>query len=226
MRQRLIELGCAPEKAFVQHLGVDPRRIPFAPRMAPEGGPTRILMAASFREKKGLIYGLEAFARLAQRRRGQVQLTIIGDGPLKPELRELATKMKVMPFIRWLGYQPREVFLREAAACHLFLSPSVVASDGDTEGGAPVSIIEAQATGMPILATTHADIPEVTRPGVSAFLVPERDVDALEERLEYMLDHPERWAEMGMASRAHVQAEFDSLIQGKRLEGLYRKLMA
>lgn len=130
-----------------------------------------------------------------------------------------------MPFIRWLGYQPHEVFLREAAVSHLFLSPSVVAADGDTEGGAPVSIIEAQATGMPVLATTHADIPEVTRPGVSAFLVPERDVDALEERLAYMLDHPERWAEMGMAGRAHVQQEFDSLTQGKRLEGLYRKLL-
>jgi colanic acid/amylovoran biosynthesis glycosyltransferase len=182
-------------------------------------------MAASFREKKGLGYGLEAFARLAQRRRGQVQLTIIGDGPLKDELRELATRMKVMPFIRWLGYQPHEVFLREAAACHLYMAPSVVAADGDTEGGAPVSIIEAQATGLPVLATTHADIPEVTLPGVSAFLVPERDVDALEERLEFLLDHPECWAEMGMAGRAHVHREFDSLSQGKRLEGLYRRIM-
>ncbi|MDB5100820.1 MAG: putative colanic acid biosynthesis glycosyl transferase [Cyanobacteria bacterium RYN_339] len=225
MRRRLIALGCPEEKAHVHHLGVDPRRILFSPRQAPAAGPMRVLMAASFREKKGLIYGLEAFARLAQRRRGQVQLTIIGDGPLKEELRALASEMKVMPFIRWLGYQPHDVFLREASACHLFMAPSVVASDGDTEGGAPVSIIEAQATGLPVLATTHADIPEVTLPGVSAFLVPERDVDALEERLEYMLDHPEIWAAMGMAGRAHVQKEFDSFNQGKRLEALYRQIM-
>jgi colanic acid/amylovoran biosynthesis glycosyltransferase len=225
MRHRLIELGCPPEKAHVHHLGVDPRRIPFAPRQAPAQGPTRVLMAASFREKKGLIFGLEAFARLAQRRRGEIQLTVIGDGPLKEELRELATRMKVMPFIRWLGYQPHDVFLREAAAAHLFMSPSVVAKDGDTEGGAPVSLIEAQATGLPILATTHADIPEVTVPGGSAFLVPERDVDALEERLGFMLDHPTLWAEMGLAGRQHVQQEFDSLVQGRRLEGLYRQVL-
>jgi colanic acid/amylovoran biosynthesis glycosyltransferase len=225
MRQRLIDLGCHPEKTFVHHLGVDPRRIPFAPRQAPANGPTRILMAASFREKKGLIYGMEAFARLAQQRRGQLQLTVIGDGPLREELRALATEMKVMPFIRWLGYQPHDVFLREAAASHLFVSPSVVAADGDTEGGAPVTIIEAQATGLPILATTHADIPEVTLPGKSAFLVGERDVDALEERLGFMIDHPELWAEMGMAGRAHVQREFDSVAQGKRLEVLYRKII-
>lgn len=224
MRDRLIELGCAPEKARVHHLGVDVRNVPFKERTAPEG-PMRILMAASFREKKGLIYGLEAFGRLAQRRRGRLQLSIIGDGPLKDELRERAQELKVMPFIRWLGYQPREVFLREALASHLFMSPSVVASDGDTEGGAPVAIIEAQATGLPILSTTHADIPEVTVPGESAYLVPERDVDALEERLEYLMDHPERWAEMGRAGRAHAIAEFNSVEQGRRLEAHYRSVL-
>ena len=225
MRQRLIELGCPSEKARVHHLGVDARNIPFQERTAPDG-PMRVLMAASFREKKGLRYGLEAFARLAQRRRGQIQLSIIGDGPLKDELRALAQDMKVMPFIRWLGYQPREVFLREALASHLFLSPSVVASDGDTEGGAPVAILEAQATGLPILSTTHADIPEVTLADKSAFLVPERDVDALEERLEFLMDHPGMWAAMGRTGRQHVLTEFNSVEQGRRMEAHYRSIMS
>ena len=224
LRQKLIEIGCPPEKARVHHLGVDTRHIPFQERQAPDG-PVRILMAASFREKKGLRYGLEAFARLASRRKGEVQLTVIGDGPLKEELRELAAEWKVQPFIRWLGYQPHEVFLREALSAHVFMSPSVVASDGDTEGGAPVAIIEAQATGLPILATTHADIPEVTRPGESAFLVPERDVDALEERLTYLVDHPEIWAPMGAAGRRHVATEFNASEQGKRLEAIYHEVM-
>jgi colanic acid/amylovoran biosynthesis glycosyltransferase len=224
LRQKLIELGCPPEKARVHHLGVDVRRIPFQTRQAPTG-PVKLLMAASFREKKGLRYGLEAFARLANRRKGSVQLTIIGDGPLKDELRDLAKAYGVMHLIRWLGYQPHDVFLREALDAHLFISPSVVASDGDTEGGAPVAIIEAQATGLPILATTHADIPEVTRPDKSAFLVPERDVDALEERLEFLVDHPELWEAMGQAGRRHVTAEFNATEQGKRLELIYREVM-
>lgn len=224
LRQKLIDIGCPPEKARVHHLGVDVRRIPFQERQAPDG-PVRLLMAASFREKKGLRYGLEAFGRLAQRRKGQLQLTIIGDGPLKKELRELAKEMGVQNCIRWLGYQPHDVFIKEALDAHLFISPSVVASDGDTEGGAPVAIIEAQATGLPILATTHADIPEVTRPGKSAFLVPERDVDALEERLEYLVDHPELWGPMGLAGRRHVMAEFNATEQGKRLEAIYREVM-
>jgi colanic acid/amylovoran biosynthesis glycosyltransferase len=224
LRQKLIEIGCPPEKARVHHLGVDVRHIPFQARTAPDG-PVKVLMAASFREKKGLRYGLEAFARVANRRKGQLQLTIIGDGPLKQELRDLAKEYGVQHQIRWLGYQPHDVFLKEALESHLFISPSVVASDGDTEGGAPVAIIEAQATGLPILATTHADIPEVTRPGKSAFLVPERDVEALEERLEYLLDHPEIWASMGAAGRKYVQNEFNAAEQGKRLEAIYREVM-
>lgn len=224
MRDRLIAMGCPPEKAHVQHLGVDPASLPFRER-GPDDGPVRVLMAASFREKKGLRYGLEAFARLAGRRKGQLQLTIIGDGPLKDELRQLAEDWKVQPYIRWLGYQPREVFIQEALAAHLFIQPSVVAADGDTEGGAPVALIEAQATGLPVLATTHADIPEVTLPGESAFLVPERDVDALEERLTYLLDHPERWAAMSRAGRRHIEADFDIVDLGRRLEAHYRRLI-
>ncbi|HEY9723193.1 MAG TPA: glycosyltransferase [Oscillatoriaceae cyanobacterium] len=225
LRQSLLALGCPADKVRIFHLGVDVVNAPFHERRAP-AGPTRILMAASFREKKGLRYGIEAFARVCARHRGHVQLTIIGDGPLKDELRALATRLKVMPFIRWLGYQPHDVLIKELASAHLFLSPSVVAESGDTEGGAPVALLEAQASGLPILATTHADIPEVTRPGESAFLVPERDVDALEERLEYLVTHPECWAAMGRSGRAHVLAEFNLLEQGRRLEAIYREAIA
>ncbi|MFN3347302.1 MAG: glycosyltransferase, partial [Candidatus Bipolaricaulaceae bacterium] len=67
--------------------------------------------------------------------------------------------------------------------------------------------------------------PEVTRPDKSAFLVPERDVDALEERLEFLVDHPELWEAMGQAGRRHVTAEFNATEQGKRLELIYREVM-
>lgn len=224
MRDRLIALGCPAERTVIQHLGIDPARIAFRLR-EPSDGPVQVLMAASFREKKGLKYGIEAFARLARRRPGRVQLTIVGDGPLRAELQALAVERKIMPFIRWLGYQPHDVFLREARAAHVFLSPSVVAQDGDSEGGAPVTIIEAQATGLPILATSHADIPEVTRPGVSAFLVPERDIEALDERLTYLVDHPEAWAAMGRAGREHVVREFNSRELGRRLDQHYHHLL-
>lgn len=59
---------------------------------------------------------------------------------------------------------------------------------------------------MPVVAFNHCDIPEIIQNGISGFLVPERDVDALAEKLIYLIEHPEIWREMGQAGRAHVEA--------------------
>ncbi len=71
-----------------------------------------------------------------------------------------------------MGYQPHSTLFAEAYRHHIFLSPSVTASTGDTEGGAPVSLIEMAATGMLIVSTTHCDIPEVIKHGVTGLLAP------------------------------------------------------
>ena len=107
--------------------------------------------------------------------------------------------------MNWVGFQPYSVFQKLLLEHHIFLSPSVTARDGDSEGGAPVSIIEAAATGMPVVASTHADIPEVVVDGESALLSPERDVDALAQNLERLVTEPHVWEPMGRRGRAHVQ---------------------
>jgi len=97
-----------------------------------------------------------------------LQLTIIGDATNsqrtkkeKEKILRLISKYNLNNCIKMLGYQPHSIFIKELYKHHIFLSPSIHASDGDTEGGAPVSIIEASASGMPILSTIHCDIPEV-----------------------------------------------------------------
>ena len=76
---------------------------------------------------------------------------------------------------------------------------------GDTEGGAPVGVIEASATGMPVVASFHADIPEVVRHGESGWLAPERDVEALAAHLVGLIEHPESWPAMGERGRRHIE---------------------
>ncbi|MEB3195880.1 MAG: glycosyltransferase [Candidatus Sericytochromatia bacterium] len=224
MRRALLALGAPPERTFVHHLGIDLTGIPFAVR-TPGAGPMRVLMAASFREKKGLAYGLRAFCRLASRRPGELSLSVIGDGPLRPELEGIVAQEGAAHQVTWLGYQPHSAFQAALASAHLFVSPSVVARDGDSEGGAPVSLLEAQASGVPILATWHADVPEATVPGRSAVLVMERDVAALEQQLEWFLDHPGAWAGMGLVGRQHVVRHFDAARQGERLAVHYREVI-
>jgi colanic acid/amylovoran biosynthesis glycosyltransferase len=231
MGESIVALGCPKEKMRVHHLGIDLSLIPFRPRRWTRGEPLRVLMAGSFREKKGFPYALEALARL--RKRVSLDVTVIGDEHGEP--RTIREKQKIMEAIergelsgctRLLGYQPYRVVVEEALRHHVFISPSVTASDGDTEGGAPVSLIEMSASGMMIVSTTHCDIPGVILHGQTGWLAPERDVDALVAHLEWIIEHPERWADMQRAGRAHVEAEFDARRQGERLAAIYHELTA
>jgi colanic acid/amylovoran biosynthesis glycosyltransferase len=105
------------------------------------------------------------------------------------------------------------------------LSPSLTASDGDSEGGSPVSITEALASGMPVISTAHADIPEVVKHNINGWLSPERDVDALTANLLDAVTHAEMWEEMGRRGRAWIEAEYDVKKQVGRLEDFYCKVL-
>ena len=107
----------------------------------------------------------------------------------------------------------------------LTMTPSVLASNGDAEGGCPVTVIELSAAGMPVLSSRHCDIPEVVLDGVSGHLAPEKDVEALTDRLEFLVTHPELWPGMGRAGRAHVEVQFNAALQPGRLENIYDELL-
>jgi colanic acid/amylovoran biosynthesis glycosyltransferase len=227
MRQQLLQLGCSPEKARVQHLGVDLSRLPYVPRKIDDDGVVRILAAATFTEKKGLVYAVEAFARLSQTH-SNVHMTIIGDArnrahekAIKKQLLDLVARYRIEDKVTFFGYQPYEKLIVQFYRHHIFLSPSVQAVDGDNEGGAPVTIIEASASGMPVVSTIHCDIPEVIIDGKSGFLVPEKDVDSLIERLEYLLNLPEIWASFGSNGRKHIEDHYDVISQSEKLEKIY-----
>ena len=220
MGRTLEAIGCPADKIRVVHLGVDLERIPFAERRPKPSGAATGLIAASFREKKGLIYALEALARVAPRWPG-LRLRVIGDGPLRGEIERRIARADLAGKVDLLGYRNGPAYLEELRNADFMMAPSVTASDGDCEGGAPVCLLDAQAAGLPVLATTHCDVPEVTVPGGSALLAPERDVARLAENLERLLAHPEEWPAMGRAGRAHVEAGFDVNRQGERMAELY-----
>lgn len=220
----LESIGAPAARIRVVHLGIPIERFPFAERSDPGDGPVVGLIAASFREKKGIEYALEALARVAGRH-PRARLRIIGDGPLRPMIEERATARDLRGRIDLLGYQPYPVYLEEMRRAHFLLAPSVTATDGDTEGGAPVCILEAQASGLPVVGTTHCDIPNVTRPGRSALLAPERDAEGLAARLDELLSHPERWAAMGRSGRELIESEFDIVKQVDAMNEVYRELL-
>lgn len=224
----LVRMGCPPEKAHVHHLGVEVDKIEFRPRRWQPGEPLKVLIAASFREKKGIPYALEALGRLC--REIPVQITIIGDagkskegGAEKERILKVIDQWQLAPLTRLLGYQPQGVLWEEAYRHHLFLSPSVRAADGDTEGGAPVSIIEMAASGIPIVSSFHCDIPSVIKHGETGWLANERDVAGIVECLHRWIDQPQTWEAILHAGRRHIEANYDAASQGIRLAQRYQE---
>jgi colanic acid/amylovoran biosynthesis glycosyltransferase len=107
--------------------------------------------------------------------------------------------------------------LREAYAHDVFLQPSVTERSGDTEGGAPVSIIEMLASGMPVIGTTHCDIPEVVGPALQGFLAPERDSAALADCLRDLLNQSSDWPSLARDARRRLEQEYDARRQAERV---------
>jgi colanic acid/amylovoran biosynthesis glycosyltransferase len=240
MAQSVVDLGCPEEKVHVHHLGVPVNSIRFQPRTYEPDEPLRVLIAASFREKKGIPYAMEALGRLQEE--VPLEVTVIGGVAEVPILGNWsksvsgseAEKERILSAIdewglddqvRLMGYQPHDVLMEEAYEHHVFLQPSVTAQNGDGEGGAPVTLIEMSATGMPIVSTEHCDIPSVVKHNETGFLAPERDPDALARHLRRLVKAPNRWAELGRAGRAHVEAEYNAQVQGQRLADRYREIL-
>jgi colanic acid/amylovoran biosynthesis glycosyltransferase len=226
----IMKLGAPHEKVRVQHLGVDVRRFDFRPRQWRPAEPLKVLIAASFKEKKGIPYAIEALGRV--RKSQPIELTVIGDAT--PDAASQQEKAKVMRALqkggleartRLLGFQPHSTMLEEAYRHHIFLQPSVVAGDGDTEGGAPVSIIEMLATGMPVVSTLHCDIPEVMGPALRHLLAPERDTDALLGILTSLIANHADWPSIIAAGRSRMEAEYDLTIQARRQLEHYKRLL-
>jgi colanic acid/amylovoran biosynthesis glycosyltransferase len=122
------------------------------------------------------------------------------------------------------GYCESTLVREMMASAHVLILSSVSAADGDQEC-TPVSLMDAQAGGMPVLSTLHSGISEVVLAGQSGFLVPERDVSALTERLCFLIEHPEKWPAMGRAGRLHVEQHYNCEALSRRTVALYEETL-
>jgi len=226
MKKLALRAGVPEDRIRIQRIGIDLQRFGFRPPEPVPAGPIRVLLASRFAKKKGIPFGLRAFA-LARRQAPRLELTLIGDGPQIEEVdREIARLSLDEECLRRFPFLSHDDYARTVADTHIHLVPSVTASDGDSEGGAPTTLLEMQAMGKPIVATRHADIPYVVREGESALLADEKDVEGLAEALVRVATAPERWIEMGRAGRAQVEANHDVTKEIERLESLYDELTA
>ena len=152
--------------------------------------------------KKGPLHTIRAFAS-----QPHGQLWMVGEGPLLPEAKLLAEQLNLGERIRFLGVLSQVDVAALMRQVRVFVQHSLVAADGDSEGN-PVAVMEAQLSGLPVVATRHAGIPEVVIDGQSGLLVEEGDVTGMAAAIERLLQDPALCARLGAAGRSQVLKGF------------------
>jgi len=226
MKSKLIEIGCPEEKIKIQRIAVDLEKIAFKIRQPKNNDEkVKLIFCGRFAEIKGLIYALEAMGKVRELHTN-FEFRIIGDGPLKPSIERYIEEHKMSTYVKLLGFLDYNSYIKEMSEADIFIHPSVTTVDGNSEGGAPTTILEAQAAGLPIISTYHADIPNIVVPGQSALLSKERDSQELANNISILIEDQKRWSEMGKIGRAFVERHHDIKSEVDALENKYESLLS
>lgn len=219
IREKVLKLGFPAARTVVHYIGVDTRAI--LPSLERTSEPT-VLHVARLVEKKGTTDLVTAFSRVL-RSIPEAKLQIVGDGVLEASLRQQVRRLDIEDSVRFLGAQPNSQVLALMAKAWVFCLPSVTAKSGDSEGLA-IALLEAAASGLPIVATQHGSFGEAIKHEESGLLHPEHDVNGLTASLTLLLGDERARVEMGNRAREVVVNRFDLVKQSSILADMYESV--
>jgi len=201
MEQQLLALGAPRDRLHYIVYGTDTERFTSCD---PAKNPARFVAVGRFTDKKAPQLTLLAF-REAWRKRPDARLTMIGTGPLWESVRQLVRSYGMEDVVELPGVLPPEQVAERLRGARAFVQHSLTTGENDMEG-TPLAVLEAMATGLPVVSTLHAGIPDVVAHGERGLLSPEYDIDAMAQHFVQLIDHPEQAAAMGQAGRTYVLA--------------------
>lgn len=218
------DLGCPAEKLRLNRTPLPVDGFPVVGRAWPAEGHFRLVQASRLIAKKGLFTTLEALRLLRPDFPG-LRFVVCGDGPERPRVEEAARQLGLGEMVELPGWVDQTRLRHELAAAHVFLHPSETTASQDQEG-VPNSMLEAMATGLPVVATRHGGIPEAVRHGIDGLLVPEKDPAALAGAIRTLLENQEAWQGMATAAAESVRLNFGEESAIGALEDAYAELLA
>ncbi len=221
--ERLRQLGCPPDKLRLNRTPIPMDDLPWQVRQAPADGAWRLVQACRLIPKKGLFTALEALAMVVPEFPG-LRYSICGTGPLENELRTRIVELKLEPHVHLRGWLDQAELRREYADAHAFLHPSELTGEQDQEG-VPNSMLEAMATGLPVLATWHGGIPEAVEHEADGLLAPEKSPRQLAELLRRLLREPGLLPRLSQNAALSVRANYGLRSAVEALEDCYETVI-
>jgi colanic acid/amylovoran biosynthesis glycosyltransferase len=219
MAERLVRLGASRDRLRVLPLVAPLHDVEWRPPRST--GPVKVVMAGRLVEKKGFHLGVEAFAKASV---PESTLSIVGDGPEKPRLHSIVASHGIKHRVRFVPFLGRESYRLELCDADVLLQPSMTASNGDCEGGAPTVLLDALAVGLILVVSDHADLPFVAGP--SAFIAEEGRVEHLADALQRAVGARASWGEQSLSGRSHVERQHAPTNVARLRDGIYAEAAA
>jgi len=220
MRQ-LIALGCPIGKIKILPQGIDLKNFSFIKRRPEKKRKIIFLSVGRLSVEKGFEYALRAMANLTSS--FDFQYRICGSGPQLIKLKQLATELSIGNRIKFFGPMSQKDLFYEYSSADIFILPSIKIHNGwqETQG---VVIQEAQATGLPVIATRTGGIPECIIDGKTGILVDEKSPEQIADAIKFLINHPEKYRELSFAGRKYVEEHFDINKICERLLDIYKEV--
>ena len=203
MYSQLIKLGAPSEKIIINPYGVEVSQFHGAD---PANADPVFISVGRFVDKKAPHLTLTAFNQVL-RTLPEARLIMIGDGPLLESCKQLAQALAITGAVEFRGACSHRQVAEEMQLARAFVQHSIKTSYGDSEG-TPVAVLEASATGLPVVATRHAGIQDVIIDGESGFLVPEGDVGGMARSMTLLAQDPVLAARFGRMGRERIIKEY------------------
>jgi hypothetical protein len=185
-----------------------------------------VLVGGRLVQKKGVDMSLRVLARLAELTARPFRAMVVGDGPERSRLVRLHRRLRLGDSVTFVEAVPPDEFARLLGAATAVLQMSRMARDGDAEGGAPVVLSQALASGVPVVSTRHCDIPWVVDHERTGFIVESDDVESAASHLVRLIEAPSLCRALARAGREAARRRLSPGVCGRSLERDYADAIA
>ncbi len=226
VKNRLIKIGCPENKIIIWQIPIKLSTYQYHPRIIKET--TNFIIGARFVEKKGHIYLLQAFKKLVLENH-KVKMCIVGYGNEKNQIEQEIKKNNLTQYVTLIDTALKPgfpiLFNNLLQENDVFVLPSIDSKNGDDEGGPSLTLVAAQAAGLPVICTKFPGAEITVFENKNGLYCLPRDVDSLYEKMVYLIDNKEKWNTLGKAGSDFVHDLFRDEKQMPIIENTLQSLL-